>query len=292
MFDKLGCEIHYDYNLAPLTSWKTGGACKVYIIPQTERDVIETVEICNVKKLPYFVLGNGSNILKSDKYFEGVIIHTGKALNHLSISDEKVTVGSGYMLPKLAFQLAKKSISSYAFYAGIPGTVGGAIVMNAGSAGMETKDVLLSVTYLDEKGNIHTETTDNLKMSFRSSKFVGGKYIILSANFKNIFENKEDALKKTKEIAERRRRKFPLGIPTAGSTFKSPPGGPYPGKVIEELGLKGTVFGGAKVSDVHGNWIENMGNATSEDIENLITFILQEVKDRTNIQLEVEVLKV
>lgn len=292
MFDDVQGQVFFNASLAPYTSWKVGGDCKALFFPETLKDINYAFEYCKANKMPYVVIGNGSNILKSDDYFDGIAINISKTLNYISILENKVNVGSGCMLPKLAYHLAKNEIGNFDFYAGIPGTVGGAVFMNAGSAGKETKDVILSVTYLNEDGQVIKDSIDDLGFGFRKSKFQGRNTIILSAEFKKEYMDKQEAVKATKEIAYRRRKKFPLNVPTAGSTFKSPVGGPYPGKIIEELGLKGLVCGGAKISELHGNWIENCGDATAKDIDTLIRFVKKEVKNKTGIQLETEILNI
>lgn len=292
MFDNIEGEVLFNARLAPYTSWKVGGECKALVFPQTIQDITQVVTCCVKNDERYFVMGNGSNILKSDDYFDGVVINISKTLNSIAIEDNKIIVGSGCMLPKLAFHLAKNEIGNYDFYAGIPGTVGGAIVMNAGSAGKETKDVLLSVTYLNEDGKIVREPVDDLQFGFRESKFQGRNTIILSAEFKKEYMDKQEAVKATKEIADRRRKKFPLNVPTAGSTFKSPVGGPYPGEIIEMCGLKGYSIGGAEVSALHANWIINKGFATAHDIRDLITHVSHEVFTQQGIKLSVEIIYV
>ncbi|SES42885.1 UDP-N-acetylmuramate dehydrogenase [Salipaludibacillus aurantiacus] len=292
MLNNFSGQIFFEEKLAPYTSWKVGGECQALVMPKSIEDIQLVLDYCNENKVPYLVLGNGSNILKSDEYFDGIVINISKTLNSITIEEDKVTVGSGCMLPKLAFHLAKNEIGDFAFYAGIPGTVGGGIVMNAGSAGKETKDVLLSVTYIDETGRIIKEPASKLDLDFRRSKFQGRKKIIVSAEFKKEYRAKDEALTATKEIADRRRKKFPLNVPTAGSTFKSPTGGPYPGKIIEDLGLKGTTHGKAKISERHGNWIENIGEASANDINELINYVQHIVKKKTGIDLEVEVIRV
>lgn len=290
MFNKVKGKVLFNETLAPYTSWKVGGKCKILVFPQTIEDIMYVTDICKKEGIPFFVMGNGSNILLNDGVFDGVVINTSKSLNSLIIEEDKVIVESGYLLPKLALQLANNSIGNFSFYAGIPGTVGGAVVMNAGSAGKETKDIILAVTYLNEEGIVIRETSDNLGFGYRKSKFQGRDTIILSVEYRREFMDKEDAVAETKNIIERRRIKFPLNYPSAGSTFKNLPSGISVGKLIEEAGLKGYKIGGAQVSELHGNWIVNTGSATSSDIKELINFIATKIYDDFGVVLEKEVI--
>ncbi|MDG5789307.1 UDP-N-acetylmuramate dehydrogenase [Evansella sp. AB-P1] len=290
MFNSIQGEVFDNEPVAPYTSWNVGGACRYMIFPKDVDDLSETLKIINKNNLPFVVIGKGTNILKSDDFFDGVVINLSKSFNEIEIKDNRISVGSSFMLPKLAFYLAKNSIGGFDFYAGIPGTVGGAVVMNAGSAGKETKDVMLSVTYLNLNLEIVTETVDQVEFAFRNSKFLLSDSIIISVDFKKEYCPSERAMKSTKEIADRRRKKFPLNVPTAGSTFKSPPEGPHPGKLIDELGLKGYQIGGARISPLHGNWIENIGGAKASDIQALINDIHSKVKEIKDVEMETEVL--
>ncbi|WP_252314149.1 UDP-N-acetylmuramate dehydrogenase [Sinobaca sp. H24] len=238
MLDNIEGEVILETSVAPFTSWKVGGECKAITFPENIEDILNVIKYCNSNKLPYVVIGKGSNILKSDQYFNGVIINISRTFNEISLKENKIVVGAGCMLPKLAFKLARNGIANFDFYAGIPGTVGGAIVMNAGSDGKETKDILISVTYIDENGKIVKDNTNDVEFGFRKSKFQEKNTIIISAEFKKESLEKEIALEKTKKIADRRKQKFPLNVATAGSTFKSPINGPFPGEIIEKFRIE------------------------------------------------------
>lgn len=291
MFDNIKGKVLLDSSLAPFTTWKVGGNCRAIVFPKDVEDIQRVLEICRKNHIPFFTMGNGSNLLKKDTFYNGIVINMSRALNSIKIEEDRIVVGSGCMLPQLAFHLAHHSVGNFDFYAGIPGTVGGAVVMNAGSAGKETKDIILAVTYINEDGEIIRETADNLEFGYRKSKFQNKNTVILSAEFKKEYLDRNIAMNRTKAIVERRRKKFPLKLPTAGSTFKSPVGGPYPGQIIEELGLKGMVKGGARISKLHGNWIENFNHASYSDINYLIEYAQNTVEEKKGIKLELEVVK-
>ena len=289
---KIKGEILWNEKISPFTSWKVGGECYMIAFPKDLDDLIKLKEYIVKNNKKYFVLGNGSNVLKSDEYYDGVAIILSKGFNQIQETDNSLIVGSGVKLPKLAFDAAKKGIADFDFYVGIPGTVGGAVVMNAGSAGMETKDILKSVTFLNLNNEVVRKNVSELNLTFRNSIFLNEKFIILEAEFEKKLTNSNELIEKTKKLAERRRLKFPLNIPTAGSTFKSPYNGPFPGAIIEELGLRGFSYGGAKISEKHGNWIENINLATYEDINFIISYVKEVVQKEKNINLEVEVIKI
>ena len=291
MFSELCGRIKMGVPLGQFTTWKVGGASKYYFAPTSIREIVEVVSSCYKFEVPYFVLGNGSNILINDNGFAGMVLHLGRALQHIEIKGSKLIVGSGYATQKLSFQMAKMGYGGFEFYAGIPGTVGGAVALNAGAAGSETKDLIKSVTYLTKEGKIITENVDKLGFEFRRSKILGTKSIILSVDYKLLERyNPKDILKINKEIIDRRRKKFPINLFTAGSVFKSRPGGPYPGELIEKVGLKGYKIGDSQISNLHANWIINVGNAKSNDIKDIINIAQNKVKEAYGIQLEREVI--
>ncbi|WP_100400337.1 UDP-N-acetylmuramate dehydrogenase [Bacillus sp. FJAT-44742] len=290
MFNSLQCQVKENVSLATYTSWKVGGKCRYFIEPNNKEDIQETLSICKNNNTPYFVIGKGSNILINDEGFNGAVIYIGKGCSEYSILGNSVSVQAGMPLPKLAFTMAKLGFEGFEFYAGIPGTVGGAVVMNAGSAGEETKNILKSVTYLNDYGILKKKELKDLELGFRSSSFLHSKFVIIEAEYDLREDLNNKAIEKTKKNAERRRTKFPLNIPSAGSTFKSPPQGPYPGKLIEEAGLKGYRVGGARISERHGNWIENVDQATAKDIKKLIRVAKNEVKIKHSIVMEEEVI--
>lgn len=281
-----------NYSMKNLNTWKVGGTARYYFEPGNIDELRELRKWAYQNNIKVLVLGKGSNVLISDSGFDGVVINLTKTLRSYFINEKEgfIEVQAGVLLPTLSIQLSRKNIEGYDFFAGIPGTMGGAVVMNAGCIGKETKNYLLAVTYMDQKGNIIEKSINDLSIGFRTSEFIKSDRIIVSCKLKYKKGNGiEECLEKTKRAINIRKEKFPLNVATAGSTFKSPPNGPYPGKIIEEIGLKGYRIGGAMISKQHGNWIINTGSATSDDIKNLIDYIKTRVYNETKIKLETEV---
>lgn len=269
-----------------ITTYKTGGNLKYLIAPTSVENLIKLLKILKEKNLPFKVFGNGSNILVSDKDYNGVIIRLSE-LNNIEKDGEIIRVGAGYNLVKLASDACNDGLSGLEWACGIPGTIGGAIYMNAGAYLKSMSDVVLSVDALDSNLNFVTFTNADLHFSYRKSLFMENNYIILGAIIKLEKKDKQEILK---VILDRKNRRFdsqPLEYPSAGSVFRNPLND-HAGRLIEECGLKGYVIGGAKISDKHANFIINNGNATSSDIKTLMELAKTEVKKKFNIDLKVE----
>ncbi|WP_042121394.1 UDP-N-acetylmuramate dehydrogenase [Paenibacillus senegalensis] len=293
MFSDLQCTVTENLELKRLTTLGVGGPCKYCVTPNRLADLSEVYTRCLTEQLPVLIVGNGSNLLPDDKGYDGVVIHAGKRLKTFKIVDNIVYAEAGVPLPKLAFSMAREGRSGFEFMAGIPGTVGGAIVMNAGCLGHDTAEVLQSVTFLDERGLIQTRSKESLGFSFRESMLQRIPGLILSASFyAPLAEHPEEVMAKTRRAADIRKQKFPIQVATAGSTFKSPPEGPHPGRLIEEVGLKGFQIGSAQISPVHANWIINLGGATSSDVKALMEVMQNTVARKLGIVMEPEVLMV
>lgn len=291
MFHGINCTHKEDFSLKEITTFGIGGPCSHYLIPHDLKAVQQIVEECKLKETPFLTLGNGSNVLFNDEGFKGVIIHVGKGLKGYELQDGRIIAESGLMMPKLSVDMSRLGITGFEFMAGIPGTIGGAVVMNAGCIGKETSDVLLSVTYLNSGNEIVTEQAIDVELSFRSSKFHGKTdLVILQAEFAAVYSDKEEVMEQTKKAANIRKGKFPLNVATVGSTFKSPPEGPHPGRLVEEVGLKGYTIGGAQISPVHANWIINIGGATAKDVLQLMDLMQNKVMQKLGIQIEPEVI--
>lgn len=291
MFDTLNCKVEENFYLKGITTMNVGGPCKYYLAPDSIADIQRVKEICLANHLKLLVIGNGSNIIVEDQGYDGVVLHIGKRLRQMKLADHELYAEAGVSIPSIAFAMAKEGVGGFEFMASIPGTVGGAVVMNAGSLGKETASVLQSVTYLDEEGVIHRKPAEELGLAFRHSRFNGSSDIILSAAF--LVErqpDKEALLARTKEVATIRKQKFPMNVATVGSTFKSPYNGPHPGRLIEEVGLKGYTVGGAQISPTHGNWIINHGTATTKDVKELIRIMRDTVAEKLGIVMEQEVI--
>jgi len=280
-------EIKKNEPLKNHTSFKIGGPCDEFCEAKSAEDVCALIEYAKDKGIPYMVMGNGSNLLVSDKGIKGLVIKIAKGFDSVEIKGEKVIAQAGVLLSKLANIVADNGLSGLEEVSGIPGTLGGGIYMNAGAYGGELKDVIERVTYLSG-GEIKVAEKDNLDFGYRHSRFSGTDDIILSAE---LFLKKADISEireKMADFKERRCSKQPLSMPSAGSTFKRPEGC-FAGKLIEDSGLKGFSIGGAQVSEKHSGFVVNTGDATARDVLNLIKHIQNTVFDKFGVKLETEV---
>ena len=271
------------------TTFKVGGPAKYYLIPEGIGEVRTAIDFADERKLPYMVIGRGSNLLFSDGEYQGVVIEIGEHCSDLSVHDDNtVVVEAGAALTNMAAQLAKHGLAGFEFAGGIPGTVGGAIVMNAGAYGGEIKDTLVEATVLDENGEQRTIKADELELSYRHSILQEKNWIVLSGTF--VFEKGEpDRIREEiKDYNSRRREKQPLEYASAGSTFKRPEGY-FAGKLIEDAGLKGYQIGDAQVSEKHAGFVINRGSATAADIYSLIEYVKHRVMETSGVTLEPEV---
>ena len=265
------------------TTYKLEGTVKTIYFPL---DIIELKNlISNLKNIKYKIIGNGSNLIISDKY-NGVLIKL-ENFDKLDIEDNIVKVGSGYMLSKLALECAKANLSGLEFAYGIPATIGGAIYQNAGAFGSSMDCIIKEVLVLDEKGDIITLSKEDLKLGYRDSVLKHTKYICLEVTLSLKRNNYEKIISKMNDNIRVRKERQPIDYPSAGSVFRNP--ADYSaGKLIEDAGLKGTKFGGAMISLKHANFIVNIGQAKAEDIIGLIKLVQEKVKEETGILLECE----
>lgn len=269
------------------TSFKVGGIADFYIIANNIKELIYILKIAKKMKIKTYILGNGTNVIIKDEGFRGIIIRLN--FKTLKIEDNEIIAGAGVPLALLSEFAYRNEIKDYEFASGIPGTIGGAVKMNAGAYGSEIKDVLISTTYLDEDYNIKKIENCEHGFSYRKSVFFDKNWIILESMFK--IENGEEEIikKKRQEFSESRKSKQPLDMPNAGSIFKRTENC-IPAKLIDEVGLKGVQIGGAKISEKHAGFIVNTGNATAQDIIDLINYTKKIVKEKSNIDLETEVI--
>lgn len=280
-------EVRINEPMKAHTSFKVGGPADWFVMPETKEELFAVLDICRRADLPWYMLGNGSNLLISDSGLRGVVIST-KKFDRLDPCDTTLRVGAGVLLSRAAAAALKEGLTGLEFAAGIPGTVGGAVVMNAGAYGSEMKDVLKQVTVLDREGTVLTLSPEELKMGYRTSRIPDEGYLVLEAEFL-LNKGDKDAIKEQMdELAAKRREKQPLEYPSAGSTFKRP-AGHFAGKLIEDAGLKGFTVGGAAVSDKHAGFVINKGGASAADIASLCRQVQAEVLKQTGIQLELEI---
>ena len=263
------------------TTFKTGGIADFLVIPQNKNEMINLLKL-NVSKT---IIGNGSNLLVKDGGIRGLVIKT-TGLKNYKVDGEYITSEAGMLLSKLSNIAKENSLTGLEFACGIPGTLGGAVMMNASAYGGETSNVVIETEYADINGNVYTTT--NHEFGYRKSIFMDKQYIILESKLKLSKGNREEIENKMKELMQSRNSKQPISKPSAGSTFKRPEGH-FAGKLIEDAGLKGYKIGGAQVSDLHAGFIINDGNATSKDILELIKYIQDKVKNEFGVDLEPEV---
>lgn len=262
------------------TTFKTGGPADIFVIPETKDELIELFKL----DIPKIVIGNGSNLLVKDGGIRGMVIKIG--FSNYSIDGDFIVADSGVSLGKLSKIAADNALTGLEFACGIPGTLGGAIYMNAGAYGSEMSEVIVETEFVDFSGNISTIT--NHDFGYRKSIFQDFDGVILSAKLKLSKGNQDEIKVKMNEYFEKRNSKQPIGKPSAGSTFKRPKDN-FAGKLIEDSGLKGYSIGDAAVSDLHAGFIINKGNATTKEILDLIKFVREKVNTEYGVMLDLEV---
>lgn len=270
------------------TTFRIGGPAEVFIMPENLEEVSRILEICRAEKLPYFILGNGSNLLVSDRGYRGVVIQLDRNFGEVRVEGTKIYASAGALLSTLAVAARKASLTGLEFAGGIPGTLGGAVVMNAGAYGGEMKDVLQKVTVMDKDGKVFEIPAEELEMGYRTSVIKTAGYIVLEAVLLLKEGDPEEIKALMKKLSEQRISKQPLEYPSAGSTFKRPEGY-FAGKLIMDSGLRGYRIGGAQVSEKHCGFVINAGDATSEDVCRLMKYVTETVQEKFGVTLEPEV---
>ena len=280
-----------DEPMALHTSFKIGGKADFLVKPSTEDEIISILKFSKENDIPVFILGNGSNILVRDGGIRGITIKPN--LQDISIfendDDVDIIVGAGYPVAKLSRIVSQKEIAGLEFLSGIPGTIGGAVKMNAGAYGSEMKDCVVETKYMDYDGNIYIINAEEHEFGYRRSIFSKKEVIILETKLKLNYGEKEIIDNKINEITEQRKQKQPITMPSAGRVFKRGDGF-VTARLIDECGLKGFSIGGAEVSTMHAGFIVNKGNATANDVIELIEYVKNKVKEKYNVDLELEVL--
>lgn len=269
-------------------TFKIGGPAAVFIEPASERQLCRAIALCREAAVPYYLLGNGSNILFADGGFRGAVINIAAVDGGPESSGAFLQAGAGTKLSALCGAALKAGLTGLEFAYGIPGTVGGAVYMNAGAYGGEMKDILVSVRWLDSEGNIIESPAQELELGYRSSVFERNGGCILSAKFGLKEGNAELIRARMDELMERRRQKQPLDKPSAGSTFKRPEGA-FAGALIEQCGLRGYSRGGAAISEKHCGFVVNLGGASCADVLALCDDVCAIVKEKTGYTLEKEI---
>ena len=281
-----GC-VRENVTLAPYTTMRTGGPAALFAEPRSAQQLAHVHQWAQEKGLSLLILGNGSNLLIADSGFDGLVIHLGRALSEVSVFANTLTAQAGASLAAAARAAAQASLTGLEFAAGIPGSIGGAVCMNAGAYGGEIAQVIVSARVLTPEG-VRMVSRDELSLGYRSSAVMQNGWVVLEATFE-FAPGSPDEIKATMaDLAARRREKQPLEYPSAGSVFKRPEGH-FAGKLIEDAGLKGLRVGGAEVSPKHAGFIVNVGGATARDVLELIERIREKVYAMSGVTLECEI---
>ena len=287
--DLLGEEkVKVDEPMKRHTTFRIGGPADYFLLPSSEEELSGILKICKNEELPYFILGNGSNLLVSDKGYQGVVVQLYRNFGQIRVEDSRIHAQAGALLSGIAAAAREASLTGFEFAGGIPGTLGGAVVMNAGAYGGEMKDVLKEVTVLTPEGGVLTLQADELHMGYRTSVIKEAGYIVLEAVISLEKGDQEEIRSRMQELAGMRTSKQPLSYPSAGSTFKRPEGY-FAGKLIMDSGLRGYQVGGAQVSEKHCGFVINTGNATAKDVTTLMSDVQRIVMEKFGVKLEPEV---
>lgn len=273
------------------TTFRVGGPAEFFVMPRSAEEVKKVIDLCRRESFPYYIIGNGSNLLVSDQGYRGVVLQIYKEMSYIEIEENVVVAQAGALLSAIANKALENGLTGFEFAAGIPGTLGGACVMNAGAYGGEMKDVLEEVTVLTEEGEVLIIPKENLELGYRTSIIARKGYIVLEARIQ-LREGEKEAIKSLmEELKDKRVSKQPLEYPSAGSTFKRPEGY-FAGKLIQDAGLKGYQVGDAQVSEKHSGFVINRGNATASDVMQLISDVKDKVKEQFGVTMEPEVKRV
>ena len=270
------------------TTFRVGGPADLFVSPNSVEEVCKVTALCREEGVPYYIMGNGSNLLVSDQGYRGVIIQFYKEMNDISVEGTLLRAQAGALLSAVANRALSESLTGFEFAAGIPGTLGGACVMNAGAYGGEMKDALKAVTVLTQEGEVLTLSNEELELGYRTSVIARKHYIVLEAEIALSEGKKEEIQAVMDDLKERRITKQPLEYPSAGSTFKRPEGY-FAGKLIQDAGLRGFQVGGAQVSEKHCGFVINKDHATAAEIAELIRQVSEKVEAQFGVKLEPEV---
>lgn len=270
------------------TTFRVGGPAEFFVMPRSAEEVKKVIDLCRRESFPYYIIGNGSNLLVSDQGYRGVVLQIYKEMSYIEIEENVIVAQAGALLSAIANKALENGLTGFEFAAGIPGTLGGACVMNAGAYGGEMKDVLEEVTVLTEEGEVLIIPKENLELGYRTSIIARKGYIVLEARIQ-LREGEKEAIKSLmEELKDKRVSKQPLEYPSAGGTFKRPEGY-FAGKLIQDAGLRGFSVGGAQVSEKHCGFVINRENATAADVAELMRQVSARVEEEFGVKLEPEV---
>ena len=273
------------------TTFRVGGPASYFVTPETEEEVAKVIEVCTQENVPYYIVGNGSNLLVSDQGYEGVIIQIYKQMNRVEITENEIHAQAGALLSMIANRAMEAELTGFEFAAGIPGTLGGALRMNAGAYGGEMKQIVESAEVLTSEGEVLNLTNEELGMGYRTSVIAKNDYVALSAVLKLEKGDRQEIRAYMEDLKERRVTKQPLEFGSAGSTFKRPEGY-FAGKLIQDSGMQGYRVGDAQVSEKHCGFVINRGNATAAQVCELMQEVVKKVKETSGVTLEPEVKRI
>lgn len=291
--DAVGAEyIRRNEPMALHTTFRIGGPADYFVVPEDEAALARGIALCQAAGMSYFITGNGSNLLVGDGGYRGVIFNICRTMDTLSVEEHEncaiVTAGAGMMIAALAKEVSRRGYTGFEYATGIPGTLGGAVTMNAGAYGGEIRDAIRWADLMDAGGQVLRLDCAALDLDYRHSIVMEKQYIVLKACFRFEKGNQAEIDEKVAGLSQARREKQPLEYPSAGSTFKRPEGY-FAGKLIQDCGLKGYKIGGAQVSEKHSGFVINAGNATAKDVLALIRHVQQSVQERFHVTIEPEV---
>lgn len=293
MFEKLKSIVGEDYikkneSMAKHCTFKCGGESAIYVVPGSVEEVEQVVKTCKENNYPYMILGNGSNVLVRDEGYQGVVIEINHRMSMIDVIGEEIVADAGAKLSAVAMTAYENDLAGFEFAHGIPGNVGGAVVMNAGAYGGEIKDVLKWVKVLNHDGEIETIQAKDLELGYRTSVIAKKSMVVLQMCIELQIGSAGEIGQMMQILMQKRKLKQPLEYPSAGSTFKRPEGY-FAGKLIEDAGLKGYRVGGAMVSEKHCGFVINYDNATATDVLQLIDDVRDKVRQQFGVELEPEV---
>lgn len=271
------------------TTFRVGGPAECLVTVDTRQQLAKALSYLQKTGWDFFILGNGSNLLVSDKGYRGVVIRLGEEFQQITVRRSGLSAGAGAMLSKAAQEAMQQGLEGFAFAAGIPGTLGGAVRMNAGAYGGEMSQIVETVEVMAMDGEILSLDNETMEFGYRTSAIKSRPYVVLQVDLRLTPGNREEIAERMRELAERRKEKQPLEYPSAGSTFKRPEG-MFAGKLIMDAGLAGKSCGGAQISEKHCGFIINKGTATAADVARLIAETTKTVQDRFGVRLEPEVI--
>ena len=285
--EKIG-EALFDEPMKNHTSFKIGGPADVMIIPSNVDELRNAVKICRDNNIDFYIMGNGTNLLVKDGGMRGAVIKVNEGLNNIRVEGNNIYCEAGALLTAVSRAAMAETLTGIEFANGIPGTIGGAVTMNAGAYGGEMKDVITRVKILDTNNNIIEYTNEDMNFRYRGSRVVDENLIVLSIELGLKPGNYDEIEATMKDLTFKRTSKQPLELPSAGSTFKRPVGY-FAGKLIEDSGLRGLRLGGAQVSEKHCGFVVNVGDATCRDVEQLISVVQKTIRDNYDLELETEI---